>query len=434
MARIDNVSTNDMSIKHLDTTKDIVITPMKELGGPVQLNTAHTWTAKVSDWANYIGDYPVTIESNNIVVNSSEFTSLPAGIYHLEVWEEWIDSNNEKQRSIYPSPQSTIDFNIYRNITDLAEKEIKSIGFQDVVDQAVMNIGMNYVFKVNMIESDQTATVVQSAADGKNYVTFNIPQGDTDALNVARNSSWIYNNIKPLSAHRGAHIDAPENTAMAVAHAGMYGYGLIECDPRLTSDNQVVVMHDDTVDRMTDGTGNVSDFTLDQLKQMTVDATFSGKNDYNTIRVPTLAEILHEVNQYGMGVNIDGSKLNWQDDNVINTVIGVIKKAGLMGRSFFVISDSAARKRLNALYPEAALTWLDYDNINNYIAEAKTYTNAVISIGYGNLSRDYSAIAASGLPLQVYGVNSASQYEDCVQHGARFIETDSLLPMTVTPS
>lgn len=177
MARIDNVSTNGMGIKHLDTTKDIVITPTKEISGPVLLNTAHTWTAKVSDWANYIGDYPVTIESNSIVVNSSEFTSLPAGSYHLEVWEEWIDSNNKKQRSIYPSPQRTIDFNIYQNITDLAEKEIKTIGFQDVVDQAVMNIGMNYVFKVNTIEPDQTATVVQAAADGKNYVTFNIPRG-----------------------------------------------------------------------------------------------------------------------------------------------------------------------------------------------------------------------------------------------------------------
>ncbi|ADA79903.1 putative side tail fiber protein [Lactobacillus phage phiPYB5] len=41
-----------------------------------------------------------------------------------------------------------------------------------------MNIGMNYVFKVNTIEPDQTATVVQAAADGKNYVTFNIPRGD----------------------------------------------------------------------------------------------------------------------------------------------------------------------------------------------------------------------------------------------------------------
>lgn len=178
MTTIDGVITNDMDFKHLDTTKNIVITPKDEFGNSVQLNASHTWTAKVSDGTNYVGDYQVTLESNSIVVNSADFTSLPAGSYHLEVWEEWIDSNSKKQRSIYPSPQRTIDFTIYQNITDLVEKEIKTIGFQDVVDQAVMNIGMNYVFKVNTIEPDQTATVVQAAADGKNYVTFNIPRGD----------------------------------------------------------------------------------------------------------------------------------------------------------------------------------------------------------------------------------------------------------------
>lgn len=177
MTTIDGVITNDMDFKHLDTTKNIVITPKDEFGNSVQLNASHTWTAKVSDGTNYVGDYQVTLESNSIVVNSADFTKLPAGQYHLEVWEEWIDSNSRKQRSIYPSPQRTIDFNIYQNVTDLAEKEIKSIGFQDVVDQAVMNVWNNYVIKVNIIEPDQTATVVQSAADGKNYVTFNIPRG-----------------------------------------------------------------------------------------------------------------------------------------------------------------------------------------------------------------------------------------------------------------
>lgn len=177
MTTIDDVSTNDMNFKHLDTTKDIVITPKDEFGNLVQLNASHTWTAKVSDETNYVGDYQVTLESTSIVVNSSDFTNLPAGHYHLEVWEEWTDSNGKKQCSIYPSPQRTIDFTIYHNVSDLAEKEIKTIGFQDVVDQAVMNVGMNYVFKVNTIEPDQTATVVQAAADGKNYVTFNIPRG-----------------------------------------------------------------------------------------------------------------------------------------------------------------------------------------------------------------------------------------------------------------
>lgn len=174
---IDNIDTNDMNFKHLETTKDIVISPKNEYGDPQRPDVSHKWTAKVSDGTNYVGDYAVKISGASMVVDSEDFTKLPVGKYQLEIWEQWNDVDGTSQLSIYPSPQQTIPFTIYANITDQAGKEIKEIGFQDVVDQAVMNIGMNYVFKVNTIEPDQTATVVQAAADGKNYVTFNIPRG-----------------------------------------------------------------------------------------------------------------------------------------------------------------------------------------------------------------------------------------------------------------
>ena len=177
MTTIDDVRTNDMNFKHLETTKDIVISPKNEYGDPQRPDVSHKWTAKVSDGTNYVGDYAVKISGASMVVDSEDFTKLPVGQYQLEIWEQWNDVDGTSQLSIYPSPRQTIPFRIYQNITDLAEKEIKTIGFQDVVDQAVMNIGMNYVFKVNTIEPDQTATVVQAAADGKNYVTFNIPRG-----------------------------------------------------------------------------------------------------------------------------------------------------------------------------------------------------------------------------------------------------------------
>ena len=176
---IDNIETNDMNFKHLETTKDIVISPKNEYGDPQRPDVSHKWTAKVSDGTNYVGDYAVKISGASMVVDSEDFTKLPVGKYQLEIWEQWNDVDGTSQLSIYPSPQQTIPFSIYQNITDLAEKEIKQIGFQDVVDQAVMNTGMNYVFKVNTVGPDDKATVVQAASDGKNYVTFNIPQGKT---------------------------------------------------------------------------------------------------------------------------------------------------------------------------------------------------------------------------------------------------------------
>lgn len=176
---IDNIETNDMDFKHLETTKDIVISLKNEYGGPQRPDPTHTWTAKVSDGQNYVGDYKVKTNATSLIVDSEDFTKLPVGSYQLEVWEQWTDTDDTSQLSIYPSPQKTIPFTIYANVADQAEEEIKQIGFQDVVDQAVMNIGMNYVFQVNTIEPDQTATVVQTASDGKNYVTFNIPRGKT---------------------------------------------------------------------------------------------------------------------------------------------------------------------------------------------------------------------------------------------------------------
>lgn len=176
---IDNIETNDMNFKHLETTKDIVISPRNEFGDPQRPDATHTWTAKVSDGQNYVGDYKVKTNATSLIVDSEDFTKLPVGSYQLEVWEQWTDTDGTSQLSIYPSPQQTIPFNIYANIPDQAGKEIKEIGFQDVVDQAVMNVGMNYVFKVNTVGPDDKATVVQAASDGKNYVTFNIPQGKT---------------------------------------------------------------------------------------------------------------------------------------------------------------------------------------------------------------------------------------------------------------
>lgn len=367
-------------------------------------------------------------ESHITEASDVDQSKVPSTIKKLSMWIRQKKYGEDVRESIARGIEKSSE--VSQNAVDIANDTASR---QDNVDQSQKDFVDRYN---NQIAGNTDINeVIDARDDGKKTFTTlreRLNQNQTISVETVKNSSWFYNNIKPLSAHRGAHIDAPENTAMAVAHAGMYGYGLIECDPRLTSDNQVVLMHDDTVDRMTDGTGKVSDFTLNQLKQMKVDAGFAGKNDYNTIRIPTLSEILYEVNRYGMGVNIDGGKLNWRDDNVINIIVGVIKQAGLMGRSIFTVSDLASRKRLNALYPEAALSWTDYDNIDDCIAEAKTYINAVPTVVYGDLSRNYRAVLNSGLPLHVWGVNSTSQYYDSIQHGARFVETDSLLPMTVT--
>lgn len=92
-----------------------------------------------------------------------------------------------------------------------------------------------------------------------------------------------------VAAHRGGPAEGrPENTCAAFRHAVSLGVHQVELDVRCTADGEVVVMHDDSVDRTTDGSGRVSDLTLAALREL--DA--GGSTIYRGERVPTLAEAL----------------------------------------------------------------------------------------------------------------------------------------------
>ncbi|MBD2847046.1 hypothetical protein IDH44_17755 [Paenibacillus sp. IB182496] len=70
-----------------------------------------------------------------------------------------------------------------------------------------------------------------------------------------------------ILAHRGASAYAPENTMAAFELARRMGAGALELDVQLTKDGRLVVIHDLTIDRTSDGSGRVMDMTLDELRQ-----------------------------------------------------------------------------------------------------------------------------------------------------------------------
>ncbi len=89
-----------------------------------------------------------------------------------------------------------------------------------------------------------------------------------------------------MVAHRGAQIIAPENTITAFRLAISKGFKAIECDVQLTKDGHLVVIHDETVDRTTNGRGWVSHLSAHQIHQLSVD---------KTEHVPFLYEVINEV-------------------------------------------------------------------------------------------------------------------------------------------
>lgn len=99
-----------------------------------------------------------------------------------------------------------------------------------------------------------------------------------------------------LFGHRGARGEAPENTVDGFRHARSVGLDAVEFDVRLTLDEQIVVIHDATVDRTTDGTGAVAELTLDELRALDARATF---DEWPTpCVVPTLRETLDATSDF----------------------------------------------------------------------------------------------------------------------------------------
>ena len=106
--------------------------------------------------------------------------------------------------------------------------------------------------------------------------------------------------ITKVWAHRGASGYRPENTLEAFAiRQGADG---IELDVHTSADGELIVMHDETVDRVTDGTGLIKDMTSAQLKELKVSTSAEPTGIY---RVPTLAEVLDLMRTTDMMVNIE---------------------------------------------------------------------------------------------------------------------------------
>lgn len=114
---------------------------------------------------------------------------------------------------------------------------------------------------------------------------------------------WLYRNLLTsdaieniqqkdfkIIAHKGASGIAPENTLASFQAALDIGVDIIELDVRQTKDEEIIVFHDQFLDRTTNGMGNVHEYTLEQLKQLDAGSWFSSK--FSDQKIPTLKEVL----------------------------------------------------------------------------------------------------------------------------------------------
>ena len=130
-------------------------------------------------------------------------------------------------------------------------------------------------------------------------------------------------------AHRGASAYAPENTLPAFALAMEQGADGIELDIHLTKDGELVVIHDEKVDRTTNGTGLVKDYTLAELRGLCAD---NGMEGFSEARIPTLREVLALVKPSDMMVNIEiKTGILWYD-GIEEKALRLVQDMGMQDR------------------------------------------------------------------------------------------------------
>jgi len=135
-----------------------------------------------------------------------------------------------------------------------------------------------------------------------------------------------------IFAHRGASAHAPENTLASFELALAHRADAIELDAKLTADGEVVVFHDPTLDRTTDGTGRLAEKNLADLRSLDAGSFFSGR--FRGERIPLLSEVLEAIGRK-MYINIELTNYATPRDQLVENVCALVKRQGLEGRVLF---------------------------------------------------------------------------------------------------
>ncbi len=150
-----------------------------------------------------------------------------------------------------------------------------------------------------------------------------------------------------IFAHRGASAQAPENTLAAFELACDQGAPAIELDAKLSADGEVVIIHDPTVDRTTNGHGRVAGLSLAALRELDAGSSFSGR--YRGQKIPLLEEVFESAGGR-MLINVELTNYNTRGDRLVEKVCALVRKhhleQGVIFSSFLASNLSRAARLL----------------------------------------------------------------------------------------
>lgn len=220
--------------------------------------------------------------------------------------------------------------------------------------------------------------------------------------------------------HRGASGYAPENTLEAFKLAMDMGADGFELDVHLSKDGELVVIHDETVDRTTDGTGFVGEMTLAELKAL--DAS-NHKEGYKGAKIPTLGEVYDLIRDTDHIVNVEIKTDNIFYPQLEEKVLALEKEKGMEGRIVYSSFNHYTVKKIRTLAPDAQIGMLFGDVLVEPYDYCKSVGANLLHPSKANLNVPGFAEKAkeAGLGMNVWTVNEVEYMEKCLACGAGIV-------------
>lgn len=223
-------------------------------------------------------------------------------------------------------------------------------------------------------------------------------------------------------AHRGASAQAPENTMAAFEQAVESGADVIELDLHISRDGELVVIHDVTLDRTTDGQGPVHAHSLQELKQLDAGRWFSER--FTGQRIPTLTEVLDRfAGKIPLALEIKAGSAFYR--GIEERLVSVLREHQVLSQVAVASFDHYALLRLKELEPGLRTAALLVGRPMSMSAVAGPSKVNAMALECSLVAQtEIDACRAAGLQLVVWTVNAPAQMRYFIDLGVDGIITD----------
>lgn len=227
-----------------------------------------------------------------------------------------------------------------------------------------------------------------------------------------------------LIGHRGARFEAPENTVPGFRYAIGIDIDSFELDIHLTKDGELVVIHDATVDRTTNGTGSVSDLTLEAIQRLDARSDFADWPEPCT--VPTLAEVLDVINAVSYVEVEIKTDLPERIDAVVPKAASLLASYGMTDRAFFTSFDPYALSVAKSVAPHIRRGFISRWDVDQCRIEAERLEVSLAGFPYASGSTEFVHWAKSaGVLITGWPTNSQEALNKAFEWEVDAICTDA---------